>query len=139
MATALPAENLVERTTPAQDAANKCTQKGATLKCCNSVSQAVANLIPIQVGVQCNNIDREHGPEKYFFATRHLLFHSAEHSPPQLTMQLQPEARLLHFRCSERPGQHWQRLPSSPVDAMSAFLRQSSFTAKSSVLRTWRA
>ncbi|KAL8814510.1 MAG: hypothetical protein Q9223_006275 [Gallowayella weberi] len=96
MATALPAENLVERTTPAQDAANKCTQKGATLKCCNSVSQAVANLIPIQVGVQCNNID-------------------------------------------QRPGQHWQRLPSSPVDAMSAFLRQSSFTAKSSVLRTWRA
>ncbi|KAL8799205.1 MAG: hypothetical protein Q9182_006065 [Xanthomendoza sp. 2 TL-2023] len=57
MATALPAENLVERTTPAQDAQNKCTQTGATIKCCDSVQKTLLNLIAVPVGINCVNLD----------------------------------------------------------------------------------
>ncbi|KAL8688854.1 MAG: hypothetical protein Q9224_004782, partial [Gallowayella concinna] len=57
MATALPAENLVERTTPAQDAQNQCTQKGAVLKCCNSVQTSFLNLIPIPIGINCLTVN----------------------------------------------------------------------------------
>ncbi|KAI4222485.1 MAG: hypothetical protein L6R36_006106 [Xanthoria steineri] len=56
MATAAPTENLVERTTPAQNIQNQCSQ-GQTAQCCNSLSKAVANLIPIQVGLNCVSLD----------------------------------------------------------------------------------
>lgn len=57
MASAAPAENLVERTTPGQAVQNQCSQ-GQTAKCCNSLQKAVANLIPIQIGLNCVSLDR---------------------------------------------------------------------------------
>ncbi|KAL8949277.1 MAG: hypothetical protein Q9222_004600 [Ikaeria aurantiellina] len=56
MATALPAENLVERTTPGQTLQNKCSQ-GQTAKCCNSVTKQLLSLIPVNVGLNCVDVD----------------------------------------------------------------------------------
>ncbi|KAL8709189.1 MAG: hypothetical protein Q9220_006069 [cf. Caloplaca sp. 1 TL-2023] len=56
MATALPAENLVERTTPGQTLQNKCAQ-GQKAKCCNSVTKQVLDLIPVSVGLNCLDLD----------------------------------------------------------------------------------
>ncbi|KAL9597633.1 MAG: hypothetical protein Q9219_005016 [cf. Caloplaca sp. 3 TL-2023] len=56
MATALPAENLVERTTPGQEIQNQCSQ-GQKAKCCNSVTKQVFNLIPLSIGLNCVDLD----------------------------------------------------------------------------------
>ncbi|KAI9800657.1 MAG: hypothetical protein M1825_003979 [Sarcosagium campestre] len=47
---------LEARTTPAQDAAQQCGNQ-QTLKCCNSVTQQLFNLIPINIGLGCTAID----------------------------------------------------------------------------------
>ncbi|KAI4231259.1 MAG: hypothetical protein L6R40_007792 [Gallowayella cf. fulva] len=58
MATALPTENLVERTepTPGQTLQNQC-KAGQTAKCCNSVSKTLVGLIPLQLGLNCVDLD----------------------------------------------------------------------------------
>ncbi|KAL8964156.1 MAG: hypothetical protein Q9183_004655 [Haloplaca sp. 2 TL-2023] len=58
MASAAPAENLVERTTPAQDAAAQCNAN-QTLKCCNNITNKLIAIIGIQlpIGGGCNDID----------------------------------------------------------------------------------
>ncbi|KAL9009075.1 MAG: hypothetical protein Q9173_005865 [Seirophora scorigena] len=58
MATALPTENLVERTepTPGQTLQNQCSQN-QKVKCCNSVSKQLVNLIPVNIGLNCVDID----------------------------------------------------------------------------------
>ncbi|KAL8728527.1 MAG: hypothetical protein Q9166_005349 [cf. Caloplaca sp. 2 TL-2023] len=71
MATALPAENLLERTTPGQEAQNNCTQN-QTVKCCNSITEKIVGLIPINVGLNCIDID-----------LLSLLPLSSQCSPPQ--------------------------------------------------------
>lgn len=53
MAVALPAENIVARTTPGQDAQNKCNA-GLEVQCCNSVIAGI--------GLGCLDLDREHLP-----------------------------------------------------------------------------
>ncbi|KAL8915344.1 MAG: hypothetical protein Q9171_000214 [Xanthocarpia ochracea] len=56
MASALPAENIVARTTPGEDAQNQCsaTQKA---QCCNSVTEQIVAGIPVNVGLNCVDID----------------------------------------------------------------------------------
>ncbi|KAI4108215.1 MAG: hypothetical protein LQ345_007111 [Seirophora villosa] len=56
MASALPTENLVERTepTPGQTLQNQCSQ-GQTVKCCNSVTKGLLNVLPI--GLNCLDVD----------------------------------------------------------------------------------
>lgn len=56
MATALPAENLVPRTTPGQGIQDQCTST-QTAKCCNAVTQKVFGLITVPVGIGCVDLD----------------------------------------------------------------------------------
>lgn len=58
MASALPADNIMARTTPGQEEQNKCSQ-GQTAKCCNSVTEQLVNLIPVNVGLGCTDLDRK--------------------------------------------------------------------------------
>ncbi|KAI4268977.1 MAG: hypothetical protein L6R38_007650 [Xanthoria sp. 2 TBL-2021] len=57
MASALPAENLVARTT-GQDIQNQCSQN-QTAKCCDSLQKSLFNLIPIQLGINCVSLNCE--------------------------------------------------------------------------------
>ncbi|KAL8664409.1 MAG: hypothetical protein Q9202_003099 [Teloschistes flavicans] len=56
MAVALPTENLVERTTPGQTEQNMCKQ-GQKAKCCDSVTKTLVNLVPINLGLNCVDLD----------------------------------------------------------------------------------
>ncbi|KAL8872889.1 MAG: hypothetical protein Q9174_001561 [Haloplaca sp. 1 TL-2023] len=58
MASAAPAENLAERTTPAQDLSNKC-EANQTLKCCNKIEDKLFGLLNIvlPIGSGCSNIN----------------------------------------------------------------------------------
>ncbi|KAI4245152.1 MAG: hypothetical protein LQ352_006636, partial [Teloschistes flavicans] len=56
MAVALPAENLLERTTPGQTEQNMCKQ-GQKAKCCDSVTKTLVGLVPINLGLNCVDLD----------------------------------------------------------------------------------
>ncbi|KAI4177017.1 MAG: hypothetical protein LQ343_000497 [Gyalolechia ehrenbergii] len=56
MASAIPAENIVARTTPGEDVQNKCSQNQKA-KCCDSVTKQTFGLITVPVGLNCVDID----------------------------------------------------------------------------------
>ncbi|KAL8920771.1 MAG: hypothetical protein Q9208_006101 [Pyrenodesmia sp. 3 TL-2023] len=55
MASALPAANLVERT-EGEDLQNKC-EANQVVKCCDSITSTLVGLVPVNLGLNCNNIN----------------------------------------------------------------------------------
>ena len=53
MASALPAENIVARTNPS------CSTGSQTVQCCDTVTEQLVNGIPVNVGVNCVNVNGE--------------------------------------------------------------------------------
>ncbi|KAL8975856.1 MAG: hypothetical protein Q9177_006972 [Variospora cf. flavescens] len=57
MATAIPADNIVRRT-DSEDAAQQCSaNQSGTLKCCNSVTPTLINLVTVPIGNGCKIIN----------------------------------------------------------------------------------
>ncbi|KAL9023490.1 MAG: hypothetical protein Q9196_007167 [Gyalolechia fulgens] len=56
MTSAIPADKLVARTTPGQEAQNQCSQ-GQTAKCCESVTNTTVGGIVLPIGLNCVDID----------------------------------------------------------------------------------
>lgn len=58
MASAIPAENIVARTTPGQEEQNKCSQ-GQKAQCCDSVTKTLVGGVLVNLGLNCVDLDCE--------------------------------------------------------------------------------
>lgn len=156
MASALPTENLVERTepTPGQTLQNQCSQ-GQTVKCCNSVTQGLVNVLPI--GLNCVDIDRKKSIDSI---SQESWLLSLYQSSPSCRLALNaPRPRNWHaailalryvsevFRCRisgfnlsiDWSRQRRPRLPHHLVDDVVAFVHHSPPTMILQVLSSMQA
>lgn len=104
-ASALPAENIVARTTPGQTYQNQCSAT-QTAKCCNSVTKTLINLQLLPIGQGCTDLDCE--PRLEMVSLIHIWGDGYTDSSDSglrpshwLSMLPEPEDCMLQFR---RPG-----------------------------------
>lgn len=105
VATAIPADNIAERTnkpktTPGQKAQNQCSQTQKA-SCCNQIVKQTINLIPVNVGIDCTTID---GTARPLCISGLLLIpsYSTQRSSHHLPVLSATVACLLQQRC---PGE----------------------------------
>jgi len=93
LAVAASPVDIAARTTPAQEAQQKCGNN-LQASCCNSVTKAVGGLLGLNIGLGCTAIDgRFPDRERVGSTIRMLIAISIEHPPHQ--PDLQPASRML--------------------------------------------